>query len=97
MTKQLGSHIEELLMNGMEKASNDIRMIAEQLQSVQEKRNELKDQLQHAFNTMDEIIELKGTNEELSLEFVFNGRMFSSYDLKKYDEYKREMFEKFNL
>lgn len=95
MTKQLGPHVEELLMNGMEKASNDIRKIAEQLQSVREKQNELKEQLQHAFNTMDEIIELKGTNEELSLEFIFNGRVYSSYELKKYDEYKREMLEQF--
>ena len=95
MTKQLGSHVDELLMNGMGKASDDIRMITQQLQSVQEKQDELKEQMQHAFNTMDEIIELKDANEEL--EFIFNGRVHWSYNLESYEKYKQEMKEKFNL
>lgn len=95
MTKQLGSHVDELLMNGMGKASEDIRMIAEQLQAVQEKQNELKEQMQHAFNTMDEIIELKGANEEL--EFIFNGRVHWSYNLKNYEKNKQEIIKEFNL
>lgn len=97
MTNQIGSHVDKLLLDGFEKAYEDIRIAAKQQRELEEKQKELKEKAQHAFDTIDEIITLKSADEKQTLVFYFNGRVHCCYDLKDYEEQKQEMLNKFTV
>lgn len=93
MTKQLGSHVEKLLMDNMGKAFDEINETVRELSKLEREQNVLKEKLKVTFAGIDEIIELKGITEIGSvetIEFNFEDRKIN-YDVEEYEKSKQDL------
>lgn len=88
MNKPIGSHVDELLLNGFEDAFKSIHEDLKKYRDLEMKQKETKERLQRNLDIYNEIIELKGAKGQNIMEFHAPNRpiAYSITDHKKFEE-----------